>query len=437
MYHHPDIKVYGLLFRTLLARPDLRSSVRVFSRMYESLEEDPGWRLNTNHPEREDFNYLKLVARQLRLGDDGDPEFHGSFRWIFGNLEDDLFGYDMFKAHATFNSLITSIVLILATQIQVAAIDVDDGLYRRKNWEPFDGQFIQPFPYLPRYLTQKKTSFDSIRAIIFRNPYHYMPDNLGLYRLAFIFPALPNVRHVLFQHLAGDRPQYYVADKCEGIRLRPELDWTALQSLDNLSFHTCARHNGPIPYIGIQDLVQKCKSLSRLMFRFKYPDKPDLFSPVDLVRAILPAEKTLVSLELFCSIAKIPHQLDITLLDKTIKQFINLTRLVLDEQLFCHHWTSTAGDCPDTCLVDVLPQTVTDLTVRRHDKYKAVPDIIRLGGETRSGNFPCLAKLQIYVLNDLGELYFHWHQNEHLFDSQYLLHGSLQNSGRKYSMHWS
>lgn len=422
LYHHPDIKVYGLFFRTLLARPDLRPHVRVFSRMYESLEEERPWKPYSNHPEREDFDYLKSVARQLGLYDDADPDFQNCFDYIFQTREDDLFGYSNFQAHATFNSLITSIVLVLAAELQMVAIDIDDGLYRRKNWAPRDGQFIQPFPYLPRFLSENKTRFDSVHTVIFRNPYHYMPDNLGLHRLAFVLPALPNIRHVMFQHLAGDRPLYYNADDCEGVRGRPELDWTALQCIQRLSFHTCARYNGPVPYVGIQNLVQKCTRLSGFMFRLKYPDNPALFSPAELVGAILPATQTLTSLELFCSLAKIPHLINSTLLDKTIGQFIHLTRLVLDEQLFCHHWEWIDGNCPDTCLVSILPQTLTNLTIRLHDKYKAGPDILRLGRDTRSGHFPSLARLQVDVLHDMGELYFHWHQNESLFDSQYLLY---------------
>lgn len=79
----------------------------------------------------------------------------------------------------------------------------------------------------------------------------------------------------------------------------------------------------------------------------------------------------------------------------------------------------------NACLVNVLPEKVSSLTIRLHDKFKAVPDLLRVGQEVASGRYPRLSHLQVYVLRDVaGPLDpFNFDEQLDVFDSEeYLLH---------------
>lgn len=75
--------------------------------------------------------------------------------------------------------------------------------------------------------------------------------------------------------------------------------------------------------------------------------------------------------------------------------FSALKSLELDEQIFCNHWTEPQS--PPLCLVSMLPSTVTCLTIRMHDKFRVIDDIIELGAEVCQGNFQSLIWLTVTV----------------------------------------
>lgn len=237
--------------------------------------------------------------------------------------------------------------------------------------------------------------------------------------------AIPNVRVVFFDLLRGMKPYEY--QDLEPFPEPPELSWSALPQLQEIYFDPCARPNSPPPIIAIANMLQRCSRLKKLVYRRKYPDQYNpttLFSPTELYGAIASTKGTLQHLEIYCSSAKIPSFASEQLIDYRLKDFTLLKTLALDEELFCRHWHKESYLGSDTCLISILPDIVSSLTIRLHDKFKAVPDIMRLGRDKALGHYPQLSSLEVHILHDADAPDDHHSVNqvEDAFDSEYLLH---------------
>lgn len=383
----------------------------------------PTW--DTSRADREDWEMLKTLARKLDLRDPDDAEYQKTFQYLRECELTDQHGFTQSRAKASFGKLITAMVLVLAPRLQLVVIDIDDGVFAFRHLDP-----VIPFPFLPRWLTTTGRTFSSLRTIVFQNAFHHRPDNLGIEAASFLFDATPNVRSVVFQFMGGFEPRYYDSDetKIDLYKRNSLLKWPALGNVRQVCFDPCVRHDDAVPCLGIRNMVQECSRLQRFMFRLRYPAEKELFSPAELMQAVLPARTSLQLMELFCSDAKIPYLRSKSLLTEELKHFTSLQVLVLDEQLFCDHWNSKPAnnDCVEAdCLVRILPETVTTLTIRLHDKFKAVPDLVRLGTEKQQGSFPRLVRVQVDVLQDFAQTVYHGVRDPEPpgFDHEYLLFG--------------
>lgn len=435
LYHYPDIKTYTPFFKTVATSPTLAASVKVLARLYEST-----WRPFRSGPARrskEDYTYLIRLAKSFNLHDDADTDsnvdywalddvnFKRCFQFLDDSDDGDQEGNTLDLALQAYSSLLTALHFAILPQLEFAMIDLYDGRCSLRSSLPKSGQLMLSYPYLPKIVAAKPDHFLHLDTIVFRRTYHYRGNSLGLERIAFLLPAIPNVRVVFFDRLHGEKPGRY-QELSQPPPPGPELTWPALTRLEEIYFDPCARPKNSIPLEAFSNMLQRCPKLTKLVYRHKYPDqyKPTvLFSPAALLNSILPyIKKRLQHLELYCSAAKIPSFPIDTLLGFRMKEFTVLSTLVLDEELFCQHWLSDSSQ--DSCLVNILPETVSSLTVRLHDKFKAVPDIERLGRQVASGYYSKLSRLQVHVLHDREEIEDTWNANQDpdAFDSEYLLH---------------
>lgn len=422
LFHYPDVKTYTSFFKTVTARPDLAASVRVLAKLYESDHDASS--IPPKQLSKEDFTYLKALARRLHIDDPDDPEFDQCFDCIHTSGDGDDHGFTTSMAQAAFASLLTALHFALLPNLEFAMIDLDDGRFiiRYRVLKNKDGALLLPYPYLPKAVSANPQHLLHLDTIVFRNTFHYSPDNLGLERLSFLFAAIPNVRRVFFHSLDGEKPDGYHDPHPD--RRCAELEWAALPHIQELYFDPCVRPNDPAPLDGIRNMLQLCTSLKKFTFRLKYPDQyePALFSPAELLEAVLPAKKTLQHLELYCSFAKIPSFPKETLLRYRLKGLFVLETLVLDEELFCHHWLP--DPCDDSCIVDILPDSLTFLTIRMHDKFRTVSDLARLGQSVAKGALPRLSRLRVEILHDIlaRSDYTTANRNEDAFDAEYHLY---------------
>lgn len=432
LYHYPDIKTYTPFFKTVTKRPELAASVKILARVYES-----GWNWAKPGPARhdiEDFAYLIQLAQGFGLNDDAancvdhwaedDANFKRCFRFLEDTSDGDEIGYTMDMAQQSYFCLLIALQLAILPNLEFLFLDLYDGLDGFGSRLLNSGQLVLPYPYLPQVVATRPHHFARLSTIVFQSSYHYRQDSLGLERVSFLFPVLTNIRVTFLDRLLGKKDTRY--QEPHPPAPSPELAWSAIPRLEEIYFSPCARPSDPAPLVAICKLIQRCSQLKKLVYRHKYPGRqsPNSFSPTTLIEAIVPAKHTLLHLEMYCSSAKIPSFPIETLVDSRLRDFTLLKTLVVDEELFCQHWLP--APCPDSCLVDILPPGVSSLTVRLHDKYKAVPDVVRLGRDVASGHHPQLSRLQVCVLRDVAGPLDPYNFDEHLdvFDSdEYFLHG--------------
>ncbi|CEJ81482.1 hypothetical protein VHEMI01604 [[Torrubiella] hemipterigena] len=183
----------------------------------------------------------------------------------------------------------------------------------------------------------------------------------------------------------------------------PELEWEALPELRELYFYPCHHSGETLPLIGIEKVVKKCRKLKRFHLCFYSNDRSTdvpSFSPTTIIECLATALQTLTQFSLACSYLMIHNLVPSTLLGSNMSMFAMLTNLDVKEQVFCHHWVDTNRST--TCLTDMLPVTVTTLTIRIHDKFRAIGDTCHLGAVISDGGFPTLASLAVIVQYTIG-----------------------------------
>lgn len=440
LYHYPTVKTYTPFFKTVTTRPALAASVKVLARMYES-----DW-YSLEGPlqhSKEDIPYLIELARSLGLNEDADEvdeaeepwakddaDFSRCFKYLHECAEEDALGVTIDVAHQSYYSLLTALHFAILPKLEFVMIDLYDGTWPLQQSAFINGQLALSYPYLPKVVAVKPDHFAQLNTVVFRNSYHNRQESLGLERIAFLLPIITHIRVVFFQALRG---QIYQDDaQTQSCSPRVEPSWPALTCLEEVYFDPCVRLNSPAPLVAISNMLRCCPRLKKLVYRHKYSDQfnPTLFFPTELLDAILVAKHTLLHLEMYCSYAKVPSFPSESLMDFRLKELTLLTTLVIDEELFCQHWLSddsnaTVNASFDTCLISILPETVSWLTVRLHDKLKAVPDIAQLGKEIALGHHNSqLSFLQVYVIHDVAGLAdpYNLNNDPDAFDSTYFLY---------------
>lgn len=411
LYHYPDVKTYTPFFKTVMARPDLAASVRVLARMYES--EHIRFKRQPPQHSKEDIPFLIQLGQQFELhqrDDDADADldsdaedddqFKRCFAWLGCGADWDDVGYTKGMAKVAYHKFLIALHLCILPQLQFLALDIDDGRSYIRHEPLQSGRLLFRQPYLPAAAAAHPDHFLHVDTVILRNAYDYRQDSLGLESVSFLLAALPNVRRVFFANLLGEKRQGQL--DASSSSAPAELSWPALPRLEAIYFDSCLRPHDVPPLAAIRNMLERCPRLRKLVYRHKLPDQdqPTLpFAPARLLDAILPTKWTLAHLELSCHTAKIPSVPRETLLDPRLKELTMLTTLLLDEELFCQHWLDDL--CLDSCLVNILPDNISHLTVRLHCKCKTIPDILRLGHEVAAGSYPQLSRVHVHVLRDM------------------------------------
>jgi len=82
----------------------------------------------------------------------------------------------------------------------------------------------------------------------------------------------------------------------------------------------------------------------------------------------------------------------------SLTKFGKLETLKLTDTIFCNHGSLVfRTDSQATCLTDILPSTVRELTVRVDENTGAWPDIVHLGLCKADGHFHALQCVVVYV----------------------------------------
>lgn len=276
------------------------------------------------------------------------------------------------------------------------ARDAPDGV--------FDGVHLDPHEFL---LT---CAASSLRQLIFRYldaPHTWPATSRGPNPTKTLWSALPHLRAVEFQQMAW------------GVcRVHPE---SGMDSLPEEQLEAA--------YAGMEQMARECASLRSFSVSVVPFDGtgPNSFSPRRLLQSLLPAAERL---EAICvqpyGIALRPFT-ELLVGGADLHCFTRLQELSLLEDCFCRGWTldddydpddddflgSLPGEdsdgkeadekeeehpyaCTSTmCLVDMVPQSVTSLTVRLRGQPRAIPDIVRLGQEAAQGRFPSLRRVAV------------------------------------------
>lgn len=413
-FHCPYTRRHGKFIRHMRKYPHLAQHVRVFAhhKLYW------GGACEHDYIDEADVLYLKELSDELGLGEPDDPNYDIPFKEFSRYIRDEHILKHQFMFLAL-DHLLTTIYFAILPKLEVAAID----LYQGKGGDRFMDQDPRypgvptPYFYLPRFLQNNPFTLHSLKTIVFRYPAHWKDDNLGLDRAHFIFPHIPNVRSVIFDHVMDICPVAEVSVE----KRHPELFWSALPLLQEVYFQPCNRPGNMIPYTGIRNLLSQCTSLKKVSFAHADPNTfenagPLLFYPKQAVDALLPVAPTVESLGLFCSRSMVPNLVQSSLLTDELHAFTQLSVLDLDEQVFCRHWLDTVA--PPHCLVGLLPSSVCSFTLRMHDKYRAIDDVIHLGQLTNSSLMATsLTRVRVLVLyNTNGLCYIP-------FDEEHYLHG--------------
>lgn len=154
-------------------------------------------------------------------------------------------------------------------------------------------------------------------------------------------------------------------------------------------------------------MLEKCTSLRKLAFthgnrRFDRSEPLDSFSPKHAISTMEPVASTLERLGLFCGSAFVTNLSISSLITTELHLFRKLTILDIDEQIFCRHWQNITE--PPTCLIGMLPATMCSFTLRLHDKYRAVGDIIHLGEHISKLETTRLTRVRVLVLYDRSRM---------------------------------
>lgn len=150
-----------------------------------------------------DFAYLKKIAGELDLSVPNNPNNNLLFEYLANYPPMEIMPVKYRFVWKALDELLTTIYFAILPNLQLAAID----LYDPRNFRRYLDTQIRfqeasiPYFYLPRFLSKNPSAIHSLRAIVFRYPAHWETNNLGLDQAHFLFPHIPNVRKIIFDHL--------------------------------------------------------------------------------------------------------------------------------------------------------------------------------------------------------------------------------------------
>lgn len=434
LYHVPGIKTYGPFLRTIWEHPHLAKHVKYILRL------NVHWR----GPDKglavgDGFALVKKIATQLQmltpLDNPLEDEF-SSLRASFTPDIDDCYGpsYLTLLQEGEFAILLHTILIALLPCLEVLYIHgwLVDGFcppqvyHHAKRRLERAGRLVSDrcsgtsMPSLHTIVIEGVGNLDDIDDDYDDRHVHLDPREV-------LFSCASSLKQIIFRD--SDAPFHWRV----GSRATNSTIWSTLPALSTVEFDSVrwglAEVSGdfmvtPVPaekhdiaYERIRQMVTQCAAVSSFKVTASHYDNPyfDIaFSPSRLLQSLIPISSRLETLAIHIKDIKLQNE-PAVLLGADMHGFTKLRHLYLDEMCFCHHRIygrqpedevdeedrTIPGEAypevcrTNSCLVDILPKSVTSLHLQLPSKPWSVPDLMQLGKEAVAGKFPNLRRLSI------------------------------------------
>lgn len=261
-FHCANVWYHRGLFETILKRPDLARCIKVCADFKMIWNRAPYPQLFSSSEET--LQFFRETADRLGLASRSDPNYGRCFDWFLD--ESYLNGNDEWpsrKCYMATDNLITTMYFALLPNLEMAAIDLNDGRWPSPgDASDFKSKPTIEYRFLPRYLEEKGSyQLSTLKCIVFRYAEQDYLFNLGLRRISFLFKYMHNVRTIIFE-FANSRRSGTIPSSTPHY---PELDWTALPSLQDIYFVACMHTALSFPFscsLQIGGKVSKFKTVS-------------------------------------------------------------------------------------------------------------------------------------------------------------------------------
>lgn len=413
LYHAPTFYSYTRLARTLLSRPDLASAVRVYTYLFRIRKYGPKY---PSYAVYEDMDFMLETARSQRVVEKNisinnllfiPPDTRETSQPILPTetlLRRPRYADYIHIQIEWFDRLAEETILALLPNLEVVVVRIINRPETTAlQGYPFAHIFPNPsqnWPLLHTLAIEQITTTGNMIAGI-SMLHHYQPllkkapnlqrlvlsspdrETKSIPELSSTLPPLDGIRQLILHGMIVPSPNYRAAI--------PQTSYIAELTVlcCNLdSFSVRPRHHATWAWASISE-----------------------FSPTCHLRDL--PTKTLRHLALHSSQVRIRQDIMQEGLH-LLKDFVALESLIIDEQCICKHWLkdkdqlysyegSYIPNSTPVCLTSILPPYLKNLTVRLHDKYYAVGDIVELGKEVAGGGFLDLARVSVVFLDEVKQ----------------------------------
>lgn len=419
LYHAPTFYSYTRLARTLLSRPDLASAVRVYIYLFRIREYGPKY---PSYAVYEDVDLMLEIARGQGVVEEHvsiynllfiPPDCRETSQPLLATetlLRRPRYADYIHMQIEWFDRLAEETILALLPNLQVAIVRINDRPSHPNTTALQGGHFARIFPNP----SQSWPLLHTLAIEQITTTSNMMAGISMLYHHQSLLEKAPNLQRLVLS----------CPDKGTKSTI-PELSTTLppLDGIRQLILHgmivSSPEYRAPIPQTSyIAELTALCRNLDAISMRPRHHAthawaSASEFSPIWHLRD-LPA-RILQHLRLYSSQLRIRQdviQQGLSLL----KDFVALKSLVIDEQCFCKHWLKDkdqlhtyegsydSDSTMPTCLTSILPPYLKNLTIRLHDKYYAVGDIVELGKQVAGGgNFLHLTRVSVIILDEVKQ----------------------------------
>lgn len=431
LHHVPRIQCYSLFLRTIRECPDLAESVKCFQGV--SLLEF-GHESVSQHITKDGFAMIKEVAAALQMITPRDEPLEDEMpylvRYIDGmapilSISDEDESEFADRQAMGLEMLLLAISIALLPSLEMLCLSrwgCFEPLYKhaRRRLDRVGrlagdrcGDISMPFLHtliVPGWSDMSQLAEEEEQVYVHLDPRELFFDYMPLVKqLVFndlnapfdwpavskvtgqtMWSALPDLRSVVFD----------------------EMVWGAVMQPDD-NVLTDKEHD--TAYQRIRQMAEQCPKLSSFKLAIKqYPSYEfeqlasiNPFSPSRLLQSLLPADSRLETLMIHMESVPQLQSNPARLVGVDLHRFTQLQQISLDEFCFCQHWMykekgkeEAGGECPEicrnnSCLVDMIPTSLTSLNIRLRKKPRAVPDIIQLGEAAAAGRFPNLKHVTV------------------------------------------
>lgn len=414
LYHLPHIRSYSRFLRTLREREDLADCVRCLPDVHLHL-----YQLGQDM-DKDGLAVLKKAAAELQMMSVQDEPLEEEFSQLLAFLSNLAQGKEVESIlDGAFGELVEFTILVYT--VLIASLPCLEAVYIA----PYDGNEYSPLPsyhHAKRRLDRMgrlassrcpEPSMQSLRTIILQawldfGAFGEEEDGgrAGFDLSEALFRCAAWLRELIFD--GCDAPYMLPFVPSEAIK-KPA--WSPLRTVSAITFQDMRWGDGragpfgptilgqeqDVAYSHLRQLATQCSRLASFKMAVAPLDGPqhvNPFSPNKLTQSLLTTAARLETLSI--QMAKVCIQPDPAILvGAAIHRFTRLQRLSLDEMCFCSHWLPSHDGSKSCCLVDVLPATVTSLSVWLRRRPRAMPDLVQLGRRAASGAFLNLAHLTV------------------------------------------